>query len=436
MASRSPDHDPEQAVDELLAAPDSTRLSESERKKALARKAHLRAQEEQLRNSKRKELPSVEDVLADLVRVAEDPDVNPYHEDRTLSRKRYRRFGHWPIDVVDEMFGQFEHAKQVAGLEDQPGTRAKKAARAEASRREHAERYIERYVRPYVGDPCRRELTGTELVLSISDTHATHLDPFTWYAFLMACRDLKPDHVVANGDILDGSEISRHPKVPGRTVSLQLEFDFAREMFRQAREAAPDADLWWIGGNHGIDRIVMYLTQVAPAFANLRNLRFDKLAGVEEYGVQLAQAGTIASPSGTEDLAKGLLLHGWYRITHGTRLGQHPAMAELRDAARSGQSGHVHRGSVVYGTTETTAGLSWMTTPMGCTHRAGLHYLRGNVTGWQRGFGVAFLHPDGKVHQYPVSTEGGSCIVEGFEYEDPGFRDPDPTELWLKELRS
>ncbi|MEK9721895.1 MAG: hypothetical protein VW405_00240 [Rhodospirillaceae bacterium] len=419
----------------LLAAPE---MSEAETRKLLVRKAKEVAERERLRQLKSNDQPSVEDILADMIRVAEDPDVNPYHAFRTLSRRRYELFGHYPIEFLDEQFGQFNHAKEVAGLLAQPGTRAKRAARAAASRREHASRYIERRILPYCrsGERLTRELTDIELVLSISDTHATFLDPFTWQVFLCACRDLQPGVVVLNGDILEGGEISRHPKIPGWSVSLQTEFDFAREMFRQVREVvSSDCDVVWTAGNHGLDRLAMYLTQVAPELAGLRSLKFDRLAGIDDLDVTLAQGGTIASPDGQEQDAPGILLHGFYRIHHGTRLGVSPAAAELKQAGRSGQSGHVHRAQLVHGTSEADRTLSWMCTPMGCTERAGRAYMKGICTGWQKGFGVAFLYPGGRVRQYPVVTDDDVAIVEGYVYERPkDMPEFDVSTNWLAQL--
>lgn len=417
-------------LDEFLAAPDAVRKDEAERRKYFQRKAKETAREQRAA-ARNQEPPSIEDMLADMIRCAEDVVTNPFHADRTLSRKRYKRFGHIPLEYIDKEFGQFEHAKQVAGLEDQPGTRLKRSARAAASRREHAGRYIERYMHPYHYEPDAREPSGTELILSISDTHSTFLDPFTWHCFLRAAKELEPDIIYLNGDILEGGEISRHPKIPGWSVPLQLEFDFARDMMRQLRETAPDAEIVWGGGNHGIDRMAMYLTQVAPALAGLRDLRFDRLAGVEEFGIKLAQGGTIASPAGTEDDLPGTLFHGSYLIHHGTLLGATPAQAELRKARRSGQSGHVHRPMLAFACDEASGATSWMSTPMGCTPQAGRAYIKGRHTGWQRGFGLAFLHTGGRVHQYPVITEDGICTFEGIVIEDPGMPNPDIKQNWL-----
>lgn len=421
--------------DKLLAAPDSLRGAE-ERRKYTARKARLQAEKLRLTAQKLKKRPSVEDLLADVIRVAEDRETNPFWKFRSISRRRYELYGHFPVDFLDQQFGTFAHAKQVAGLEDQPGDRLWRTRRADTSRKEHAGRYVTRHITPYVaGAEATRKLTDAYLMLSISDTHATFLDPFTWACFLRAIKDLRPDGVLFNGDILEGSEISRHPKIPGWTLPLQLELDFQREMTRQVREsAAHGGDIWVTGGNHGVDRLASYFTQVSPALANLRSLRIDQLLGLDDYKVKLLLGGTIASPQGTEDQKSGFLLFGNYRVHHGTKLGQHPAHSELRAAGRSGQSGHVHRAQVAYGTSEADAGMSWMCTPCACTGHAAKSYIKGTTDGWQRGFGIAWIFPDGRVHQYPVITDGEWCHVEGYQYRRGKIPDSmEPTKLWLPE---
>lgn len=423
-------------LSEFLAAPDSVRKDESEKLKYRQRKAREKAEEEQERQRKSTEVPTTEDLLCDIYRVATDQGVNPFWRDKVISRKRYKRYGHYPIEFVDREFGQFEHAKQVAGLADQPGTRAWKAARAQRSRQEHALRYMERYIHPYRYDPETRELTSTRLILSISDTHSTFLDPFTWHCFLRCCQEMEPDVIYLNGDILEGSEISRHPKIPGWTVDFQLELDFARTMFEQVRAAAPDAEIVWGAGNHGLDRWAMYLTQVAPALAGLRNLRIDKLLNLGDLGIKLAQSGSWMSPEGTEEDPPGTLFHDQYLVYHGRALGQTPYVTELKDHQYSGQSGHVHRAGMAYSTSEEGGAKSWMSTPMGCRPRAGRSYMhQKRNTGWQTGFGVAFLHVGGRVHQYPVVTSGGVCVVEGMVFEDPGLPEPDSSELWLPDFK-
>lgn len=427
-------------VDALLAAPDTTRKNERERQKYVERKAQEAAREAQLRASKEKEPPSVEDLLKDILRVADDPTTNRFWRFRAISRRRYELYGHFPVSFVDREFGQFEHAKQVAGLSDQPGTRLWRAQRAAESRRSHAERYLKRHVAPYALRGDERMRDGSYLLLSMSDTHAQFQDPFVWLAFLSAVRDLQPDGVLCNGDWLEGAEISRYPKIPGWTEPLQSELDFVREQLRQIRQdAGHRGDLFWTGGNHDVDRLAMYLTQVAKGLASLRDLRIDKLMGLDEHDVQVLTGGTISSPLGTEDARPGFLLFGFYRVHHGVRLGHNPAADELRDAGRSGQSGHVHRAGLAFGTNERSEAMSWMCTPAGCRHEAGRAYINGTTTGWQRGFGVARLFADGTVHQYPAVVGRGAdglerITVEGITYERPAdLADPEPHGLWIAE---
>lgn len=439
MAGRRRKPNPvELGVDEFLAAPDSVRRSDEERRKLEARKAQAQAEEKQLRARKRKTAPSAEDLLADLNRVAADKNLNPHWKFKTLSAKRYRLYGYYPILFVDRRYGTFTHALEVAGLRDKPGTRSTKAAIAHRSRNEHAGRYAERYLLPHVQKhpELEREINDVKLVLSISDTHGPFLDPFTWQVFLEVARDLKPDVVFFNGDILEGSSISRWEKIPGWNCDLQVELDFAREMFKQIREVVPaDTRVVWGAGNHGLDRWARYLTQVAPEIAGLRSMRFDELVGLGDLDVTLTQGGKMASPKGTEDDAPGMLLYDCYRIHHGTILGQTPAVGELRVAGRSGQSGHIHRPAVVYGTTEANRTKTWMSTPMGCTPRAGRAYMKGLITGWSKGFGIAFIAPGGVVRHYPVVTDDGWAIVEGYHYrERDDLPEQEPIKNWLVDM--
>ena len=437
MTNESPED-----LNDFLAAPDSVRMNEAERKKYKLRKAQEEAERQQELNSKSKTPPSIEDFLADLRRVASDPDLNPFWEDKTLGQKRYKRFGQWSMEQLEAEFGQFEHAKQVAGLADKPGTRTQKAARASQSRKEHIGRYQERYMHPHVYDPGERELSHVECIVSISDTHATFLDPFTWFCFLRTIQELEPDYVYLNGDILEGAAISRHPKIPGWSVSMGMEFGFCREMMRQIREVY-DGELIWGSGNHGLDRVAMYLSQLSGPLNGLGlsvgevpDLRFDRLAGVEQYGVKLAQGGTIASPVGTEDHLPGTLFHGFNLVYHGHALGATPYLSELRDHGYSGQSGHTHRAGMAFATEERGGARCWMSTPMGCVPRAGRAYMfKKRNTGWQQGFGVCFMHPGGRVHQYPVVTSGGVCVIEGKVYENNFAEEPDPQKLWLPDFK-
>ena len=439
---KKPTEDAKKIVASLLSAPDSVAKNKVELAKYLRRKSDEAQERERKLMSKSGEVPSIEDIIADVKKVAADPDKNPLgHSTMSISGARYDAFGRYPIEAIQLRFGNWGHVMEVAGLKDTPATKKTLAAITAKSREEHARRYYDRHLRPYVFDRdlvSARQLVDQRIVLSISDTHSTFLDPFTWQVFLGAIRDLQlgpDDFVLLNGDTLEGGEISTHPKIPGWQVDLQTELDFQREMVKQIRDTGFKGHIIVVGGNHGIDRLARYMSQQAPALSSLRDMRIDKLMGLDEFDVTLAQGGTIMSPMGTEDDTPGLTLFGFYRVSHGTKLGQTPALGELNASHRSGQSGHVHRGSVIYGTTERTAGMSHMTTPMGCNNRGGRAYMKGTNFGWQKGFGVCFLSPGEKCHQYPVITDGGFAHVEGFQYvQRADLLEPDVSTNWLPDL--
>ena len=438
------DKKPEDLLNEFLAAPEQVLKNEGELKKARIRKALDEAREARLRAEKSDKIPTMEDLLADLNRVAEDKDTNPFWKFRTLSRKRYNLFGKYPIIFVEREFGQFNHALEVAGLRDQKGTRLWKKKRAEASRNEHTRRYMERHVAPYVNNPRKQNIEGRSYrLISISDAHGLLMCPFTWAAALQAAEDVRADGFLLNGDIIDGLAVSpRHPKPPYYTPELQLELDHQWWMHKILRERFPTIDIWNTNGNHDLlDRLGAYITQVSRPIAGLRTMRVDKLLGLDQFDVKLFHGGSFLSPEGQEDAHTGALLFGFYRVHHGFLVGQNPALAELRDAGRSGQSGHVHRAALAFGTTEVTEGKSWMCTPMSCRHEAGRWYIKGTTSGWTRGFGYAELFPDGTVHQYPcVVHKNGDGVeritCEGFTYERPEWmHDHSCTELWINEGR-
>lgn len=426
---------PKRSVDQFLAAPDEVVQNPREKQKLLERKAHDEARKARERATKSQERPSIEDILGDMVRVAEDPVTNPkWHEWRTLSKRRYERFGHYPIEFITRQFGTFEHAKQAAGLATPVGERAFARAQAERSKCDHDERYMRRYVLPHVDKfpELTRETTGWQCVLVISDLHGLYLDPFTWEVFLDVAEDMCPDVVYLNGDVIDCHDISSHPKIPQAQIPLQLEFDFARACLREIRARIPaDTRLVWGAGNHFLDRLVRYLTQVSKEIAGLRALRLDNLLELGDLDVDLVQGGTFLSPKGSEHAQPRRVLWDRYLVTHGTKLGRYPAAAELAQWGMSGTSGHVHRASLHFGSTHAHRGLTWMSTPMACTEDAGRNYIKDHI-GWQKGFGIAMISGD-RVHHYPVVTDSGLAIVEGRAYERGELPTADPAvrAWWL-----
>src|SRR6185503_13997294 len=124
------------------------------------------------------------------------------------------------------------------------------------------------------------------------------VDPLALRVFLDVARDVQPDTVVLNGDVVDFPQVSRFTHMPGAgSLSLQDEIDFTREkIVRRVREACPDAALLWVIGNHE-HRLVRYLADTAPELASLRSLSWTSLLGVDEYGVEMCFGGNFMAPT-------------------------------------------------------------------------------------------------------------------------------------------
>jgi hypothetical protein len=86
-----------------------------------------------------------------------------------------------------------------------------------------------------------------------SDAHFWSLEPSTAYtALLKFIEELKPQLIVANGDVFDGASISRHPSIGfmERKPSVYEELESCKAMMQGISDTAKGAFLTWTLGNH------------------------------------------------------------------------------------------------------------------------------------------------------------------------------------------
>jgi predicted phosphodiesterase len=92
--------------------------------------------------------------------------------------------------------------------------------------------------------------------------------------FVKVIKELKPEVVILNGDIFDGHEISRHPKIMWQGgPKLKEEIQAVEERTDEIREASK-AKLFWTIGNHDA-RFETYLSNKAPAIEQIRGSRLS-----------------------------------------------------------------------------------------------------------------------------------------------------------------
>ena len=409
---------PEEKVEQFLAAPDEVVNNPREASKLRDRKERDRARKARERAGKLKKKPTLEDILADVIRVAEDEENNIHAEYRSISRRRYEVYGRYPIEDVLQ-HGRFQHIKQMCGLADTEGDRILLNARTKKSLVEHDQRYIQKYITPYVDKfpELQRETMKARQAVFISDTHSLFMDPFYWESFLAFCEDSRPDMIGLAADFIDGSEVSSHPKVPGHTTRFQVELNMFKAMLKEIRERLGyDVRLVLVGDNHFFDRVVRYLTQVSPALAGLDCMKIDALMGIEEFDVELAMGGSFVSPAGQEDKRPYARLWDRFNMTHGTSTGKFPAMTELMNWGTSGVSGHVHKDQIIGGNSGSLRDEMWMCLGCGCIDEVAKYYVRGAGPSWRLGWGIVDMMR-GHIQMTSVQVGNGVAMANGWHYE-------------------
>jgi predicted phosphodiesterase len=100
---------------------------------------------------------------------------------------------------------------------------------------------------------ARREIQMEKgRVVVFSDAHFWPDDYTTAYkALLMIIKEFRPRVVIANGDVFDGSQASRHPRIGwSNTPTIKEELEACKEFMGNIEKASIGAELIWTLGNH------------------------------------------------------------------------------------------------------------------------------------------------------------------------------------------
>ena len=120
------------------------------------------------------------------------------------------------------------------------------------------------------------------VVLVASDAHYWPGDISTAHrAFVRFCRRMRPKIVVMNGDVLDGSTISRHAPIGWESrPSLIQEIEACQERLGEIVKASPGAQYVWPLGNHDA-RFESRIAAVAPEYAKVKGVHLSDHFGAE-----------------------------------------------------------------------------------------------------------------------------------------------------------
>jgi hypothetical protein len=206
-----------------------------------------------------------------------------------------------------------------------------------------------------------------------SDFHYWPGEPSTAHrALIKLTKKIKPDILIANGDICDFCTISRHPPLGWTSMPTAAEeIEAAQDRLQEWAEAGGKADKYWPAGNHDA-RMETFIASKSP-----------ELKGI--IGTSLADHFPLWKPCYSvwiNDNPGGLI------VKHRYRAGVHAPWNNVQNAGRSMATGHLHSQKIIPFTnyTETLYGID-----IGCIadpYSEQFEYLEDNPRNWRSGFAV------------------------------------------------
>lgn len=180
--------------------------------------------------------------------------------------------------------------------------------------------------------------------LHYGDVHFPFQDDRVLNILYAIVREVQPNLVVDHGDLADCYQISRFEKNPHHRVSMQQEIELAAKHLATLAGLAPNAERWYLKGNHEdrLRRIVWDMAQGAPGQLMTlpgvtEALRWENLLGLEKMGWVFYE--------------KRVTLFDKIILKHGDvvrKQSAYSARAEHEKYAKSGMSGHTHRAGDYY----------------------------------------------------------------------------------------
>lgn len=174
-------------------------------------------------------------------------------------------------------------------------------------------------------------------VVVLSDIHIPYQDQNALNLALAYMDDYQPDVIVLNGDIADFYGVSSYSKTKKDALNYQEELDATSDWLLALVNRFSDSEIYYIEGNHET-RANRTLGNRAPEFLPLRDLKVNKLLGLEDMGIKWIPE--------SQELKIGSLM-----FIHGHKARRHAgttARAHFEDYGCAVIVGHVHRLSVAY----------------------------------------------------------------------------------------
>lgn len=305
--------------------------------------------------------------------------ISEEYPNRRITRDFYRQNGSAPEAAWTGHFGNFPEFLRQSGLEH---TRNANKIRNAAAR--HAAVDELRQV-----SASRRELGSVyprddkfgrfKTMVACSDLHDEECDPFYLRVLCETIKDVNPDVVCLDGDIFDVPEFGKY-NVDPREWDVVGRMEKGIDIIRQIREAAPEAQIDFIEGNHEA-RVVRHLLECSPAIkhllSGLHDFDLTKLFKLDEFEVNYianADLFTFTDAQTRKEMTKNYKYYWGCLLAHHFPHGRHIGMP--------GFNGHHHQHVVWSEHNAHYGAYEWH--QMGAGHTRDATFCDG--TKWNNGF--------------------------------------------------
>lgn len=320
--------------------------------------------------------------------------------------------------VWEKHFGTWEEFQRQAGLTPSRGQRQVQLAVARHASRDVVEQFTsdrESYRGKYLKPTGRRFRTA----LVGSDFHDIDCDPFVRRMFIEAARRVQPDVVFLNGDMLDLPEFGKYHVDP-RSWDPLARIAWLHDFLRELREAAPDAEIIYLEGNHEF-RLLRHLAEATPALktilADLHGFTMPKLLGLDEFEVNYVGKADLRAWSNS-DISRELHRNTYFLWDQ--LLADHFPTGIKQGVP--GWNGHHHKWGLTPMISRTYGSSMWVQLPGG--HVRNAEYCEGEQ--WHNGFMLAHADTEKKTSRFEMVDVGDFCVLGGEYY----FRET--SEIWHK----
>ena len=332
-------------------------------------------------------------------------DLQKANPDLFISRNWFRANSAISDATWNRHFGTFQEFKRSAGVD-----LSRHAANLEKQIARHAgSDIIEDLARQkleYSGKYEKPHASRFQTLIAVSDVHDKFMDPFWRRVVIDSIARIKPDVICINGDLFDLPEFSKYNQDP-REWDVTGRIKVALAFVRDCRNAAPDAQIDLIEGNHEF-RLFRHLAEATPALktvlADLHGFTIPKLLGLDEFEVNFTGNADLKAWS-NKDIKKELNRN--YKIYWDSILACHYPTS--RNLHMPGFGGHHHKHIVwsfrspYYGACEFHQ--------MGAGHYRAAEYCDGE--NWHLGFMIAHVDTATKQTCFEYIQLQDHCVVGG-----------------------